>query len=360
MNLLPLNSRLLLRRRQEGAACPQKLEGRRGNLFLLPCLCLVLLTGCSQSSSEKILLNVSYDPTRELWKDLNTAFESQYQKEHQEPIQIKQSHAGSGPQARAIIDGLEADVATLALWSDTDAIRKKGLIAAGWEERLPNRSVAYTSTIVFVVRKGNPLGIRDWPDLVRPGVEVIVPSPKTSGNGKLAFLAAWGSVVLNGGTEDQARTFVTTIYKHAPVLDTGARGANMSFAKRGLGNVHLTWENEAHLEVDEAGGELEIVIPPISILAEPHVTLVDHVVDAKGTRSQAEEYLKFLYTPEGQEIIARHFYRPIDPEVLAAHRADFPEIKLFPVSDLVPDLDAAQKRFFDDGGEFDRIYDSLR
>ena len=315
-----------------------------------------LLSGCSGSSNEKELLNVSYDPTRDLWKSLNAAFEPHYQKEHQESIHIKQSHAGSGPQARAVIDGLEADVVTLALWSDTDAIHKRGLIADGWEKRLPNNSVAYTSNIVFVVRKGNPLNIRDWPDLVKPGVQVIVPSPKTSGNGKLAFLAAWGSVVLNGGTEDQARTFVTTIYKNAPVLDTGARGSTISFAQRGLGNVHLTWENEAHLETDESGGELEIVFPPTSIMAEPAVAVVDQVVDRKGTRAIAEEYLKFLFTPEGQEIIAKHYYRPIDPMVLEAHRADFPNIKLFPISALVSDLNEAQTRFFNDGGEFDRIY----
>ena len=326
---------------------------------ILPVVLVVtgLLSGCfSGSGTQNELLNVSYDPTREMWRSLNAAFEPQYQKEHQEPVRIKQSHAGSGPQARAVIDGLEADVVTLALWSDTDAIRKQGLIAEGWEKRLPNHSVAYTSSIVFVVRKGNPLGIRDWPDLVKPGVQVIVPTPKTSGNGKLAFLAAWGSIVLNGGTEEDARAFVKTIYKNAPVLDTGARGATTSFAQRGLGNVHLTWESEAHLETDEAGGALEIVYPPVSILAEPPVTLVDAVVDRKGTRALAEEYLKFLFTPEGQEIIASHFYRPIDPAVLEAHRASFPEMKLFPVSALVRDLNEAQIRFFNDGGEFDQIY----
>lgn len=320
-----------------------------GMLFLVG-----TLSGCG--SRDVALLNASYDPTRELWGDLNEAFSKKYQAEHQQPVILKQSHAGSGPQARAVIDGLEADVVSLALWSDTNAIHKRGLIAEGWEDRLPNRSVAYISTLVFVVRKGNPLQIKDWSDLVKPGVEVIAPSPKTSGNGKLAFLAAWGSVVLNGGTEDQAREFVKTIYQNAPVLDTAARGATTSFAQRGLGNVHLTWENEAHLEVAEAQGELEIVFPPSSILAEPPVAWVDQVVDRKGTRALAEEYLKFLFTPEGQEIIARHYYRPIDPVVLEAHRADFPEMKLFPVSSIVSNLEEAQTRFFNDGGEFDQIY----
>lgn len=344
---------------------PQTFRSRvaaiRSSQFLLAVvLCFSgMLTGCQPTGGNggsTVLYNASYDPTRELWKDVNAAFETLYQKEHDKRLQIKNSHAGSAPQARAVIDGLEADVVTLALWSDTNAIHKKGLITDGWEDRLPNRSVAYTSTIVFVVRKGNPQGIRDWPDLVKPGVEVIVPSPKTSGNGKLAFLAAWGSATLSGGSEDQAREFVTKIYRNAPVLDTGARGATISFSQRGLGTVHLTWENEAHLEVAESKGALEIVFPPKSILAEPPVAVVDSVVDRKGTRAIAEEYLKFLYTPAGQEIVARHFYRPIDPEVLAAHRADFPEIQLFPISDVAGSLEEAQKRFFADGAEFDRIY----
>ncbi|WP_437227157.1 sulfate ABC transporter substrate-binding protein [Planctomicrobium sp. SH661] len=336
---------------------------RRFPLFAFPLVAIAVagfFSGCEKGAGSSgggdQILNVSYDPTRELWKALNAAYEPKYKAEHKKPLTVKQSHAGSGPQARAVIDGLEADVVTLALWSDTDAIHQKGLIADGWEERLPNHSVAYTSTLVFVVRKGNPQGIKDWPDLVKPGVEVIVPSPKTSGNGKLAFLAAWGSVILNGGTEEQAREFVTTIYRNAPVLDTGARGATTSFAQRGLGNVHLTWESEAHLEVDESKGALEIVFPPTSILAEPYVAVVDKVVDQRGTRAIAEEYLKFLYTPEAQEIIAKHFYRPIDPAVLEAHRGQFPEIKLFPVSAVAKDLNDAQVRFFNDGAEFDKIY----
>ncbi|MFN0198527.1 MAG: sulfate ABC transporter substrate-binding protein [Planctomycetaceae bacterium] len=301
------------------------------------------------------LLNVSYDPTRELWKDLNAAYIAANQKEGS-TLTIKQSHASSGSQARAVIDGLEADVVTLALWSDTDAIQKKGLIKASWVDRLPNRSLPYTSTIVFVVRKGNPKGIKNWSDLVQPGVEVITPNPKTSGNGKLAFLGAWGSVILTGKSEDDAKAFVTTIYQNAPVLDTGARGATTSFAQRGLGDVHLTWENEAYLEVAEAGGELEIVYPSLSILAEPHVAVVDSVVDRKGTRAAAEAYLKFLYTTEGQEIIAKHYYRPTDEQILAKHREQFPTIELFPITKLVKDWDEAQAKFFADGGLFDQIY----
>jgi sulfate/thiosulfate-binding protein len=352
---------------------PQRIFGangmsmvRRQLVVTFAILALGGMYGCPSGSHSgadgtPVLLNVSYDPTRELWANLNEAFVPYYEQNFQKKVQIKQSHAGSGPQARAVIDGLEADVVSLALKSDTDAIRKSGLVAENWQERLPNGAVAYTSNIVFVVRKGNPNGIQDWPDLVKPGVQVITPSPKTSGNGKLAFLAAWGSVTLNGGTEDQAREFVKTIYKNAPVLDTGARGATVSFAQRGLGNVHLTWESEAHLEVHESKGELEIIYPKTSILAEPPLAWVDSVVDRKNTREIAEEYLKFLYTPEAQQIIANHYYRPIDPQVLEANRDKFPEMRLFPVTDVVPGgLDEAQARFFDDGGEFDKIYQSAR
>jgi sulfate transport system substrate-binding protein len=328
---------------------------------LLVLLALMLnVSGCagSAASSEEgtQLLNVSYDPTRELWKDLNSEFAKRFAAEHEKRVSIRQSHGSSGSQSRAVIDGLEADVVSLAMWTDTDALRKKGLLAAGWEDRLPHGSLPYSSTIVFVVRKGNPQGIHDWPDLSRPDVSVITPNPKTSGNGKLSFLAAWGSVVLNGGSEEEARRYLTQLYRNAPVLDTGARGATVSFAQRGLGNVHLTWENEANLEVIESRGELEIIYPSLSILAEPRVAMVDAVVDRRGTRAIAEEYLRFLYTPAGQEIIARHFYRPSDETVLAAHRNQFPEIKLFPITDIVAGWDEAQAKFFADGGVFDLIY----
>jgi sulfate transport system substrate-binding protein len=302
------------------------------------------------------LLNVSYDPTRELWKDLNGAFAEQYQKDSGNTVSIKQSHGGSSSQARAVIDGLEADVVTLAMWQDTDAIRGKSLIKDGWEERLPNRSLPYVSTIVFVVRKGNPKGIKEWQDLVKPDVQVITPNPKTSGNGKLSFLAAWGSVVLNGGSEDDAKEFVKKIYLNVPVLDTGARGSTTTFAQKGIGDVHLGWENEARLEVEEAKGELEIVYPKQSILAEPHIAVVDSNVDRKGTRETAEAYLKFLYTDAGQEIIAKHFYRPIDEAALAKHSASFPRIDLFPITKISPSWDEAQKKFFAEGALFDAIY----
>lgn len=304
------------------------------------------------------LLNVSYDPTRELWKDFNGVFATEYAKESGNTVKIKQSHGGSGSQARAVVDGLEADVVSLALWSDTDQLRKKGLIKGGWEEKFPNRSLPYTSTIVFVVRKGNPKKIKDWSDLTKPDVEIITPNPKTSGNGKLAFLAAWGSVVLNGGSEDQAKAFVTDLYKRAPTLEAGARGATTTFAQKGQGDVHLTWENEAHLEVAEAKGELEILYPTLSILAEPHVAIVDANVDRKKSREAAEAYLNYLYTPAGQEIIAKHYYRPYNAELLAKNRDRFPELKLFAITEIASGWDAAQEKFFAEGALFDSIYQS--
>jgi sulfate transport system substrate-binding protein len=306
------------------------------------------------------LLNVSYDPTRELWRDLNEAFLARHERETGQRLAIRQSHGGSASQVRAVIDGLEADVVTLALWSDTDALRKKGLLADAWEERLPNRSLPYLSTIVFVVRKGNPKEIKDWPDLVRDGVQVVTPNPKTSGNGKLSFLAAWASVVQRGGSEEQAREYVTQLYRRVPVLDAGARGATTTFAQKKIGDVHLTWENEARLEVLEAKGELEVVYPPASIRAEPPVAVVDANVDRKGTRASAEAYLRFLWTEEGQEIIARHFYRPTNETVLKRHAESFPAIELVPVTALVRDWDEAQQKFFAEGGVFDRIYEAHR
>ena len=318
------------------------------------------VTGGSGEQSPKTgnieLLNVSYDPTRELWKAINAKFIGDYSKVTEAKVSIKQSHGGSGSQARAVIDGLEADVVTLALWSDTDAIRKKSLIKDGWEARLPNRSLPYFSTIVFVVRKGNPKGIKEWPDLVKQGVEVITPNPKTSGNGKLSFLGAWGTVILTGGSENDATQFVTKLYRNVPVLDTGARGSTTTFAQKQIGDVHLTWENEAHLEVSEAKGELEVVYPSQSILAEPHVAVVDANVDRKGTRAAAEAYLKFLYTDEGQEIIAQHFYRPSNEKVLAVHASKFPKLELFPVTKIAENWDAVQAKFFAEGALFDSIY----
>jgi sulfate transport system substrate-binding protein len=302
------------------------------------------------------LLNVSYDPTRELWRDLNEAFVPAYQRETGVSLTIKQSHGGSATQARAVIDGLDADVATLALWSDTNALSKHGLLESGWDQRLPHRSLPYFSTIVFVVRRGNPKGISDWPDLLKPGLQIITPNPKTSGNGKLSFLAAWGAVLRHGGTEAEARNFVARLYRQVPVLDTGARGATATFAQKNIGDVHITWENEAHLEVQEAGGELELVYPAASIRAEPYVAVVDANVERKGTRAAAEAYLKFLYTDDAQEIIARHFYRPINAAILQKYARTLRDIQLFSVTTVAKDWDDAQGKFFAEGGIFDAIY----
>jgi sulfate transport system substrate-binding protein len=312
----------------------------------------VLLSG----SGRPELLNVSYDPTRELWGELNQLFQQQWRARTGHKVAFLQSHGGSSSQARAVIDGLQADVVTLALWSDTDAIQQRGLIRPGWEERLPNRSLPYLSTIVFVVRKGNPKAIHDWKDLTRDDVDVITPSPKTSGNGRLSFLAAWGSVIHAGGATEQAEEYVRRLYRRVKVLDSGARGATITFAQKKLGDVQLTWENEAYLELEEAGGELQIVYPSASIQAEPFVAVVDEVVDRKGTREIAEAYLRNLYTPEAQEILAKHHYRPIDPAVFARHHQELPDLTLFPVTILAAGWREAQDRFFAEDGVFDRIY----
>jgi sulfate/thiosulfate-binding protein len=323
---------------------------------------LVLAAGLALPSSESAkaaeieLLNVSYDPTRELWRALNAKFIPYYEKKTGDKLAIKQSHGGSSTQARAVIDGLDADVVTIASIIDTNAIANKGLIKEGWVDRLPQRSLPYYSTIVFVVRKGNPKGIGDWPDLVKPGVEIITPNPKTSGNGYLSFFTAWGSVVLRGGSDKDAVDYVTKLYKQVPVLDTGARGATTTFVQKKIGDVHLAWENEANLEVKEAKGELEIVYPPISIRAEPHVTVVDANVDRKRTRAAAEAYLNWLYTDEAQEIIAANYYRPSNESVLKKNIKTFPPIKLFPITDIAASFEDAHKRFIADGGVFDGIY----
>ena len=319
-------------------------------------LLLSLLSIGSLVAKDITLLNVSYDPTRELWRDINEHFIPGYEKATGNKVTIKQSHGGSSTQARAVIDGLEADVVTIASIIDTDAISKKGLIQEGWVDRLPHRSLPYYSTIVFVVRKGNPKGIKDWADLVKPGVEVITPNPKTSGNGYLSFFCAWGSVVLRGGSREDAIAYVTKLYKQVPVLDSGARGATTTFVQKKIGDVHLAWENEAHLEVREAKGALELVYPPISIRAEPHVAVVDENVDRKKTRAAAEAYLKYLYTDEAQEIIAKHFYRPSNGEILRKRSEVFPDIRLFAVTEIAKDFSDAHKQFIAEGGAFDTIY----
>jgi sulfate transport system substrate-binding protein len=330
---------------------------RRLLLVLAPLAVTVpLLSGCARKD-EIELLNVSYDPTRELYGEINEAFVAQYQREHGVGVRIRMSNGGSGGQSRAVIDGLEADVVTLALWNDVDAIRDKGkLLNDGWEDRLPNRSLPYVSTIVFVVRRGNPKNVRDWRDLENPSVQVITPNPKTSGNGRLSFLAAWGAVKHRGGSDEEAEAFVRQLYnEQVPKLDLGARAATQTFVS-GMGDVHLTWENEAHLEVAESNGALTIVYPKVSIRAEPYVAVIDDNVDHKGTRAVAEAYLRFLYTPEGQVIIARHHYRPIDPEVLRRHEKELPPIELFTVETVAGSWREAQDRFFGSNGVFDRIY----
>jgi sulfate/thiosulfate-binding protein len=327
------------------------------SLFRAALVALLAAAGGTARAADSLeLLNVSYDPTRELWRDLDTSFIAQYKKDKGVTLVIKQSHGGSSAQARAVIDGLEADVVTLASYIDTEAIAQKGLITGDWVKRLPNNSLPYTSTIVFVVRKGNPKGIKDWPDLVKPGVEIITPNPKTSGNGYLSLFSAWGSVILRGGSRAQAVDYVTKLYRQVPVLDSGARGATTTFVQRGIGDVHLAWENEARLEVQEAKGDLDIVYPPISIRAEPHVAVVDASVDRKRTRAAAEAYLKYLYTDAAQEIIAAHFYRPASAAVLAKHAPDFPALRLFSIKEIALDFPDAYKQLIAEGGVFDRIY----
>jgi sulfate/thiosulfate-binding protein len=336
---------------------------QRGSLFVLAiALILGMLSSEPAAQGQVTLLNVSYDPTREVWRDINSNFIPRYEREKAVKLTINQSHGGSSTQARAVIDGLEADVVTLASYLDTDAVSKKGLIKEGWVDRLPNRSLPYFSTIVFVVRKGNPKGIKDWPDLVnRPDVAIVTANPKTSGNGYLSFFSAWGSVALRGGSRQDAINYVTKLYQRVPVLDSGARGATTTFVQKGIGDVHLAWENEAHLEVQEAKGELELLYPPISIRAEPHVAVVDANVDrAQGHREAAEAYLKYTYTDEAQETFAKHFYRPNSKVILKKYASTFPDIKLFPITAIAKDWTDAHKQYIGDGGVFDTIYKPKR
>nr|WP_238482298.1 sulfate ABC transporter substrate-binding protein [Noviherbaspirillum aridicola] len=304
------------------------------------------------------LLNVSYDPTRELYQDFNKAFAQQWKSRSGDNVTVKQSHGGSGKQARSVIDGLDADVVTLALAYDIDEIASKGLLAKDWQKRLPHNSSPYTSTIVFLVRKGNPKGIKDWADLVKPGVSVITPNPKTSGGARWNYLAAWGYALRQqGGTEATAKDFVTRLFKNVPVLDSGARGATTTFVERGIGDVLLAWENEAILAIKELGPEkFEIVAPSLSILAEPPVAVVDKVVDKRGTRKVAEAYLQFLYTEQGQEIAAQNYYRPVSEKVGQKYAAQFPRLKLFTIDEAFGGWGKAQKAHFADGGSFDQIY----
>jgi sulfate/thiosulfate-binding protein len=308
-------------------------------------------------SAAQTLLNVSYDPTRELYQEFNAAFARYWKAKTGQTVGIKQSHGGSGAQARAVIEGLDADVVTLALAYDIDAIAQGGLLNAGWQKRLPNNSSPYTSTVVFVVRKGNPKGIKTWSDLGRPGLQIITANPKTSGGARWNYLAAWGAALREpGGSEQKARQFVSELYKKVPVLDSGARGSTITFVQRRIGDVLLAWENEAYLALQESPGQLEIVTPPLSILAEPPVAVVDKVVDRRGTRAAAEAYLQYLYSPEGQEIAAKRHYRPRDPNVAAKYAATFTKLNLFTIDEAFGGWQKAQKTHFADGGVFDQIY----
>ena len=319
----------------------------------------VLAGVAAASAADSTLLNVSYDPTRELYKAINQAFAADWKSKTGNTVTIQASHGGSGAQARSVIDGLNADVVTLALAADIDAIAAKtGKIPADWQQRLPNNSAPYTSTIVLLVRKGNPKGIHDWDDLIKPGVSVITPNPKTSGGARWNYLAAWGYGLKKfGGDEAKTKDFVAAIYKNAPVLDAGARGSTITFAQRGLGDVLIAWENDAFLAFDEFGkDQFEIVTPSLSILAEPPVSIVDGNVDAKGTRKVAEAYLQFLYTPQGQAIIAKNYFRPVHPEFAAKEDlARFPKIDLITVNDVFGGWKKAQATHFADGGVFDQI-----
>jgi sulfate/thiosulfate transport system substrate-binding protein len=318
---------------------------------------LSLAVAATGAFAQTSLLNVSYDPTRELYQDFNKAFTAQWKAKTGETLSIKASHGGSGKQARSVIDGLEADVVTLGLGYDVDALADKGLLPQDWQKRLPNNASPYTSTIVFLVRKGNPKHINNWPDLARSGVEVITPNPKTSGGARWNYLAAWGYALKNGGTPATAKDFVKRIYANTKVLDSGARGSTTTFVERGIGDVLIAWENEAYLAVKELGPEkFEIVTPSLSILAEPPVSVVDKVVDKRGTRKQAEAYLNYLYSPEGQEIAAKNYYRPRDPKVATKYAKQFAPVKLFTIDELFGTWRQTQKAHFDDGGVFDQIY----
>jgi sulfate/thiosulfate transport system substrate-binding protein len=311
----------------------------------------------TSAAAQQTLLNVSYDPTRELYQDFNAAFIKYWKAKTGQTVTIKQSHGGSGGQARAVIDGLEADVVTLALAYDIDAVAQSGLTAAGWQKRLPQNSSPYTSTVVFLVRKGNPKGIRDWGDLLKPDIQVITANPKTSGGARWNYLAAWGYALRQpGGTDEKARQFVSGLYKKVPVLDSGARGSTITFVQRQIGDVLLAWENEAYLALEESPGQLEIVVPSVSILAEPPVAVVDKVVDRRGTRALAEAYLQYLYSPEGQEIAAKRHYRPRDQNVAARFAGNFAKVKLFSIDEVFGGWQKAQKTHFADGGVFDQIY----
>ena len=338
---------------------PSSSRRRHGRGLIAFLAAATLGIGSLPALAQTTLLNVSYDPTRELYQDFNAAFIKEWKAKTGETLTVKQSHGGSGKQARSVIDGLDADVVTLALAYDIDALHDKAqLIPADWQKRLPNNSSPYTSTIVFLVRKGNPKKIQDWPDLARSGVDIVTPNPKTSGGARWNYLAAWGYALKQpGGNADSAKVFVKRIFANTKVLDSGARGSLTSFTERGIGDVLISWENEAYLATRELGPDkFEIVTPSLSILAEPPVTVVDKVVDKKGTRKVATAYLEYLYSPEGQDIAGKHYYRPRDAKAAAKFAKQFAPVKLFTIDELFGGWRQAQKTHFDDGGVFDQIY----
>ncbi|WCK56207.1 sulfate ABC transporter substrate-binding protein [Aneurinibacillus sp. Ricciae_BoGa-3] len=343
---------------------------KRVSLLAMITFLLASLVGCSSGKPSAAsagnpgadgavqLLNVSYDPTRELYDAYNKSFADYWKNKTGQQVTIKQSHGGSGKQARAVIDGLQADVVTLALAYDIDSIAQKGLLNPSWQQRYPSNSSPYTSTIVFMVRKGNPKGIKDWNDLIKPGVSVITPNPKTSGGARWNYLAAWGYALKHSNNDEgKAKEFMAKLFNNVPVLDTGARGSTTTFTERGIGDVLLSWESDALLAVNKLGkGQFEIVYPPESILAEPPVAVVDKVVDKHGKRKVAAAYLQYMYSREGQEIAAQNYYRPLDPSIAAKYKQQFPKMNLFTVSQLFGSWASAQKKHFDDGGTFDEIY----
>ncbi|PHM68350.1 sulfate transporter subunit [Xenorhabdus sp. KJ12.1] len=340
----------------------KRMKWRISRYSPLMVLLLVILTGGNAWAKDLQLLNVSYDPTRELYQQYNQAFSQYWQQKTGDRITIRQSHGGSGKQATSVINGLQADVVTLALAYDVDAIAERGRIAKNWLHRLPDNSAPYTSTIVFLVRKGNPKHIKDWSDLVRPDVTIVTPNPKTSGGARWNYLAAWGyALAHNEQDQSKAKAFVKALYKNVEVLDSGARGATNTFVERGIGDVLIAWENEALLAIhtldngEQGKGQFEIVTPSMSILAEPTVAVVDKVVDKRGTRELATEYLKYLYSPVGQEIAAKNYYRPRNKTIIEKYRADFPELKLFTVDGVFGGWGKAQKEHFATGGVFDEI-----
>jgi sulfate/thiosulfate transport system substrate-binding protein len=322
---------------------------------------LSLVAAGALRAEEITLLNVSYDPTREFYADYNEVFAKHWQQQKGDTVVVNQSHGGSSKQARGVIDGLEADVVTLALAADVDALYENGaLVAKDWQGRLPHNSAPYQSTLAFLVRKGNPKGIKDWDDLIKPGVEVITPNPKTSGVARWNYLAAWGYALKKYGSQEKAKEFISELFKHVPVLDSGARGATTTFVERGLGDVLINWENELLLVRKLRGEEFEIVFPSVSILAEPTVAVVDKVVDKRGTREVATEYLTFLYSDEGQELAAKHFFRPSNKDILAKYAGQYPQLELFTIDEVFGGWSKATKEHFVDGGSFDQVYGAAK